>query len=191
MHHAHLQTQAINPQEYNIDTAKVILQMINKMNMQFAQTYSLAKGIKAFGADVHQAAHEKMQQVHDCVVFIPLLVEELTPIERKRAMESLIFLTEKKDGTIKAKTCANGRTQREYTNCNKAASPTAMTESHMITAVLNAKQDCDILPANIPNALVQTEIEEKDIRKRTIMKIRGQLINMLVDIAPEEYQNFV
>jgi hypothetical protein len=34
MHHAHLQTQAIDPQEYNIDTAKVIVQMINMMNMQ-------------------------------------------------------------------------------------------------------------------------------------------------------------
>jgi wyosine [tRNA(Phe)-imidazoG37] synthetase (radical SAM superfamily) len=110
MHHAHLQTQAIDPQEYNIDTAKVIAQMINKMNIQFVQTYSLAKGIKAFGAEEHQAAHEEMKQLHNHVVFIPLLVEELTQIEKRRAMESLIFLTEKKDGRIKARTCANRST---------------------------------------------------------------------------------
>jgi hypothetical protein len=111
MHHAHLQTQAIDLQEYNIDTAKVIVQTINKMNMQFAQTYSLAKGIKAFGADGHQAAKKEMKQLHNHVVFIPLLVKELTQIEKRRAMESLIFLTEKKDGRIKASTCANGSTQ--------------------------------------------------------------------------------
>jgi hypothetical protein len=110
MHHAHLQTQAIDPQEYNINNAKVIAQTINKMNMQFAQTYSLAIGIKAFGADGHPAAHEKMKQLHNRVVFIPLLVEELTQIEKRRAMESLIFLTEKKDGKIKAKMCANRST---------------------------------------------------------------------------------
>jgi hypothetical protein len=119
MHHAHLQTQAIDPQEYNIDTAKVITQMINKMNMQFVQTYSLAKSIMAFGADGHQAAYEKIKQLHNCVVFIPLLVEELTPIEKRRAMESLIFLTEKKDGRIKARTCTNRNTQQEYTNRDK------------------------------------------------------------------------
>jgi hypothetical protein len=161
------------------------------MNMQFAQTYSLAKGIKAFGADRHQAAHEEMKELCNCGVFIPLLVEELTHIEKRRAMESLIFLTEKKDGSIKARMCANGSTQQEYTDCNKAASPTAMTESYMITAVLNGKQGRDVITANIRNAFMQLEIEEKDIGKRTIVKIRGQLVHMLVDIAPEEYEDFV
>ena len=75
-------------------------------------------------------------------------------------MESLIFLTEKKDGRIKAQTCANGSTQREYTDQDEAASPTAMTESHLITAVLDAKQGRDIMTADILNAFVQTDIED-------------------------------
>jgi hypothetical protein len=61
----------------------------------------------------------------------------------------------------------------------------------MITVILDAKQGRDVMTADIPNAFVQTKIEEKDIGKRTIMKIRGQLVNMLVNIAPEEYQGFV
>jgi hypothetical protein len=91
MHHAHLQTQTSNPQEYNINTAKVIAQTINKMNVQFAQTYNLAKCIKAFGANRHQSAHKEMKQLYNHVVFIPLLVEELTLIERSRAMETIYF----------------------------------------------------------------------------------------------------
>jgi hypothetical protein len=55
-------------------------------------------------------------------------------------MESLIVLNKKKDGRIKARTCANRNTQHEYTKRNKAASFTAITESHFITAVINAKQ---------------------------------------------------
>jgi hypothetical protein len=77
-------------------------------------------------------------------------------------MESLIFLTKKEDGRIKARTCTNGRTQCEYTKCNEAASPTAMTESHLITAVIDAKQGCNIMTVNIPNSFVQTEIEKKN-----------------------------
>jgi hypothetical protein len=38
----------------------------------------------------------------------------MTELEKERAMESLIFLTEKHDGTVKARTCANGSTQHEY-----------------------------------------------------------------------------
>jgi hypothetical protein len=87
--------------------------------------------------------------------------------------------------------CANGSTQQEYTNHNKAASPTAMTKSHMITAVIDAKQGHDIMTANNLNAFVQTKIEEKDIGKKTIIMIRGQLVSMLVNIALEEYQDFV
>jgi hypothetical protein len=170
-HHSHLQTQTTNPQEYLIETAKVIAKTINKLNHQFAQTYSLKKGIKEFGERSHKAAHEEMKQLHNRVVFILILNEELTHVERKQAMESLIFLTEKKDGRIKARTCTNGSTQREYTDRDKAASPTAMAELHIITAVIEAKQGCDVMTANIPNAFVQTVIEEQEIGAQTIMKI--------------------
>jgi hypothetical protein len=89
------------------------MQTITRMHLHFAQTYSLAKDIKAFGAGGHQAAHKEMKQLHDCNVFIPSLVEELTPTEKRRAIESLIFLTEKKVGRIRARTCTNGSTQQE------------------------------------------------------------------------------
>ena len=113
---------------------------MTNFNYIFAQTYSLAKGIKEFGDRKSQAAYSKMKQLHDCSVFKPIQVNKLLSIKRKRAMESLIFLTEKKDSTIKARTCANGSTQREYTGCNEAASPTALTESHLIMAVIDANK---------------------------------------------------
>ena len=172
-HQAHLQTQAIEQTEYLIEMAKVIAQTISKMNYQFAQTYSLIKGIKAFGDKGHQAAHNEMKQLHDRIVFKPILIEELTTIEQKCAMESLIFLTDKKDSKIKARTCANGSTQREYIKHDEAASPTAMTKSHLITADIDAKQGCNIMTADIPNAFVQTNIEKKPRGQRIVMKIRG------------------
>jgi hypothetical protein len=93
-----------------------------------------------------------MKQLHNRVVFVPILIEELTHVKRRRAMEGLFFLTEKKDGRIKARTCKNKNTQREYTDRDKAASLTAMAESHLITAMIEAKQGRDVITTNIPNA---------------------------------------
>ena len=106
-HQSNLQTQATDLVKYSIKTSKVIAQTISVMSHQFAQTYSLIKGIKAFGNKGHQPAHNEMKQLHNHIVFTPILVEELTTVKQKSVMESLIFLTEKNNGRIKARTCAN------------------------------------------------------------------------------------
>jgi hypothetical protein len=43
-----------------------------------------------------------MKQLQERAVFEPIHVEDMTQVERRRAMESLIFLVEKRDGRIKA-----------------------------------------------------------------------------------------
>jgi hypothetical protein len=112
----------------------------------------------------------------------------MTQVERKRAMESLIFLVEKHDGRLKARTCANGSTQHAYMERDDAASCTAMTESILITSTIDAKQKRDLMTADIPNAFVQTAIDEKNHIKgeHIIMKIRGPLVDMLLEIAPDQ-----
>ena len=57
------------------------------------------------------------------------MLSGLTKEDKDKAINNLIFLTEKRDGTIKARECANGRTQRMYNDKNKAASPTVTTEA--------------------------------------------------------------
>jgi Reverse transcriptase (RNA-dependent DNA polymerase) len=131
----------------------------------------------------------EMQQFHERVVFKPVNVGELTQQERRRAMDSLIFLVEKSDGRIKARTCANGSSQRSYIEKKEATSPTALTEAIMITAAIEADENRDIMTVDIPNAFVQTEIENKD--ERVMMKIKGQLAEMLVKIEPEVYENYL
>ena len=78
-------------------------------------------------------------------------------------MESLISLTKMENGKwkIKIQTCANGSTQQEHTSFNKAASLLAMTELHLITAVIIAKQKRNAITPNIPNTFIQINIEQK------------------------------
>jgi hypothetical protein len=59
----------------------------------------------------------------------------------------------------------------------------------MITATIEADKNRDIMTVDIPNAFVQTEIENKD--ERVMMKIKGQLAEILVKIEPEVYENYL
>ena len=104
-------------------------------------------------------------------------------------MESLIFLVEKRCGTIKARTCANGSVQREYMDRDEVASLTASTDSIIITAVIDTKQRRDIMVADVPNAFVQTPIDQSG--EKIIMKIRGVLVDMLIEMNPELYEKYV
>jgi hypothetical protein len=53
-----------------------------------------------------------------------------------------------------------------------AASPTALTESILITATIDAKQKRDVMTANIPNAFVQTNVDKKN-------QVKGEHIIMI------------
>jgi Reverse transcriptase (RNA-dependent DNA polymerase) len=199
--HQHLITDDVEETEYSIETAMVIAKTINyynevnkstttKKGKSFVETYSLKKGLKEFGDKGYEAALGEMQQLHERAAFKPVSIQEMTPKERKRAMESLIFLVEKKDGRVKARACANGSTQREYINKEEAASPTVATESILITAALDAMEERDIMTADIPNAFVQTEMVSTD-QEKVIMKIRGPLVDMLISLDPELYTSHV
>jgi hypothetical protein len=98
---------------------------------------------------------KEMEQMikRDC--FEPVHQEELNETERRRAMDSLIFLSEKKDKSIKARHCANGSTQQSYMQREEVSRPTVSTESTMLTAVIEAKEGRDVATCAIPNAFIQ------------------------------------
>ena len=78
-------------------------------------------------------------------------------------MESLWFLTEKRDKTIKSQHCASGSTQHAYMEHDEVMKPTISTEGTLLTAVIEAQEGCDVATCDIPNELVQTHVEEKEI----------------------------
>ena len=201
--HNHLHTESVEPTEYDEDIAKyaaMLLQHLNEREISREErqegynllvTYSLQKGIKKFGDKGYESAKSEMKQLHDRNCWTPIQISTMTPQEKKKALESLIFLVEKRDGKIKSRHCANGSKQRAWMNPEEAASPTAMTESVMLTATLEAQEGRDVATFDIPNAFIQTPVEERDAQgDRIVMKIRGAMVNMLVELDPS-YQEFV
>ena len=93
---------------YNHDEARVLATVIITFNehmectveeqgQQCVVTYSLKAGINKFGECVKASAHKEMKQLHDRSCFRPVHKCSLNKSERQRAMESLLFLTEKWD----------------------------------------------------------------------------------------------
>jgi hypothetical protein len=70
------------------------------------------KEIKTFGKKGHQAAQQEMKQLHNCIIFKPILIEDLLTM-KKKTLNSLIFLTEQKNRRIKARVCTYESTQQD------------------------------------------------------------------------------
>jgi hypothetical protein len=112
----------------------------------------------------------------------------MKPSKRKKAQMALMFFTEKRDNSVKGRMVYNGKPTREWLLQEDAASPTAALESIMITGVIKAKEERDIMTCDIPNAFIQALLPKKDPGEdRVVMKITGVLVNMLVNINPELY----
>ena len=92
-------------EEYKMELAMVIAGFITEINSKatvkgasYTQQYILPqKGLKVFGDRGTKAATKEVDQLHQRTCFTPMDIGALTPSERKKAMEALMFLTEKRD----------------------------------------------------------------------------------------------
>ena len=189
--------------EYETSHAILIARYMDEINGQvtsqgaeyahsFGQQHLLHKGLKVFGQAGHKAASKEIDQLHRRNCFTPISVNEMTPSERKKAMEALMFLTEKRDKSVKGRMVYNGKPTREWLTREDSASPTAALESIMITAVIDAKERRDVMCADIPNAFIQADMPTvEDGDEKVVMKITGVLVDMLTQLNPELYGPYV
>ena len=172
--------------EYDEQDDKIISMFLQNQNTNSKETqlagmcntttYSLKKGILKYENKDRQVVDNESSQLHNREVFKPVMLSDLTKEEKDKAVKSLILLTEKRDGTIKARACANGSTQRIYIDKHKAA----ITKALLTTAVMDEKQYINIITLDIPNAFVQSPMPE------VIMRINELLLQYLDEIFPSK-----
>jgi hypothetical protein len=148
--------------------------------------YNLKQGIKKFGDKGKQAVLTELQQLYDRAVMEPVHKSDLTPEERKGALRYLMFLKEKRCGTIKGRGCADGRSQREYMSKQETSSPTVATESLILTCVINAIEKRDVATCDIPGAFMQS-----DMKGKVVMKLEGVMAEVILKIDPKKYEKFI
>ena len=104
------------------------------------------------------------------------------------------MLTEKNnpDKTVKGRLVNNGSRTRDWISREDATSPTVAMESIALTTVIDAKENRDIMTADIPNTFIQAHMPKlQGGEERVIMKITGILVDLLVKLAPNVYGPFV
>ena len=131
---------------------------------QLTQQLSLNKGLKKFGDKGFDTACKELHQTHNRIAFKSADVTSLTAEERKRAMESLMFLAEKSNGSIKGRTCANRSAQRSHASKDEASSPTAATKSILLTTAMEAKEERDVMMLDMPSAFLQTSLLKGEMK---------------------------
>ena len=152
------------------------------------QTYSINKGIKQFGDQAVKSLEKEMGQMNMRGAFEPIKYENWEDKNKKKIIESLIFITEKQDGTIKSRFCADGRKQQDWLSKEDTSSPTASLELLMILAAIDAKEQRNVITIDIPNAFIQTE---QDANQTIFMRIKEKLCKMMVHMIPEIYKDFI
>ena len=100
-----------------------------------------------------------------------------------------MFVVKKQDGKIKARKVAGGNKQQGFIEKEDASSPTVATESVLLTCTIDAMENRDVCVVDIPNAFIQTRVENR--KDQAIICIRGELVSMLVETAPEVYSDYV
>jgi len=100
----------------------------------------IKEGLKKFGEEGNNALLKELSQLHQRDALLPKKKEDMTYEERKKALRYLMFLKEKRDGTVKSRGCADGRSQREYTTKAETSLPTVSLEAMMMSCAIDAKE---------------------------------------------------
>ena len=120
----------VNKLEYSPDTVVVISFMMAQINAktetqgnEFYQQYILQKGLKIFRERGIEATKKEIGQLYKYTCFTLINVSKMTPSEKQKAVEALLFLFEK-GGTIKGRMVCNGKPTRKWLSRDEMASPT-------------------------------------------------------------------
>ena len=189
-------TTSLGTCENSLAFAQMSVKLMNKgdhqradiVGMVMAQV-SLKAAIKKWGKEAEESVGKEMKQLHWRNSFKPMHWKTLTAEQRKQVLESHIFVERKRDGVLKARTVAGGNKQRGYILKEDASSPTVSNEAVMLTCVVDADENRDVAIVDIPNAFVQTVVEDK--KDKAFIRIRGPLVDVLVGIAPDVYGAYV
>ncbi len=101
---------------------------------------SLKAALKKWGREAEESVRKEMKQLHWQNSFKPMHWKSLTAKQRKKVLESHIFVKRKQDGSLKARQVAGGNKQQGYITKEDASSPMVSSEAVMLTCVINATE---------------------------------------------------
>jgi hypothetical protein len=100
-----------------------------------------------------------------------------------------MFIGKKQTGETKARMVAGGNTQCGHVTKEESSSPTVCTKAVLLTSIVDARKGRDIAVVDIPNAFIQTWVD--DAKDCVIIWITGVIVDWLVKVTPKVYASYV
>ncbi|KAI2499682.1 Reverse transcriptase (RNA-dependent DNA polymerase) [Fragilaria crotonensis] len=168
----------------------VLSRLINMTKTNKLTGYTLAQmsakaGIRRFGKAAEAALMKEFAQMEDLTVYEPIHAIKLTKEQRKAALRVLSLIQQKRCGTIKSRTVADGRPQRALYDRSETASPTVSTDGLLLSIIIDAYESRDVAIADVAGAYLKAFM--KDF---VIMKFTGEMVGILCKLNPK-YKEFI
>ena len=119
-------------------------------------------------------------------MLLPKKKEDMTYDKRKKALRHLMFLKEKRDGSIKARGCADGRSQCEYTTKAETSSPTVLLKAMMMACAIDSREGRHVAVTDIPAAFLHADMEQ-DVH----MLLKGTIAKLIIKLDLSLYRKYI
>ena len=127
---------------------------------------SAKKGFKKYGKRAIASMLKELKQLRVGAMDGKPVVEAVdyvhtTAEERRQALEAVALINPKRSGVLKSRVCANGKKQRWFLRGDEDfSSPTAMLESIILTAIIDALEGRDVAVMDVPGAYLHALLPE-------------------------------
>ncbi|KAI2502818.1 Reverse transcriptase (RNA-dependent DNA polymerase) [Fragilaria crotonensis] len=150
------------------------------MNQMTAQA-----GIKKHGKAAEAALMNEFAQLEELEVYESVDPNTLTWEQRKAALKAINLIKEKRDGTLKGRTVADGRRQRSLYDKSETASPTVSKDALMLSILIDAYENRDVGTADVVGAYYLKAYMDDYV----LMKFVGASVDILCEMNPEHVKN--
>ena len=166
-----------------------LLQNVSSINMEaekhFVFNYiftqmSANAGIRKHGKAAETALMKEFTQLENLSVYQMIDPRTLTREQRNAALRAHNLVKEKRNGTLKGRTVADGRKQRNLYDKSETASPTVSTDALLLTVIVDAHESRDVGTADIAGAYLKADMDDF-----VVIKFTGQSVRILYEMNPE------
>jgi hypothetical protein len=151
--------------------------------------YGLNRGMKEFGELGFEAT---MKELDDNLMGMGA-VRILEPNEVNKdvwceALSYLMFLKRKRNGTVKARGCADGRPQCEYISKDHSSSPIVSIYALMVSCLMDAIDERKGVTCEIPGAFLQADWPAD---QDCYLKFENVMVDMICQIDSNYSKNVI
>jgi Reverse transcriptase (RNA-dependent DNA polymerase) len=141
---------------------------------------SAKAGIRKHGEAAESALMSEFAQLENLSVYHSVDPAALTKEQKRAALRAINLIKEKRDGRLKGRTVADGRSQRTLYDKSETASPTVSSDALIISIIIDAHEGRDVATADVAGAYLKADMEDY-----VLMKFTGESVDILCKMNPE------